>query len=81
MSKPLSLKDINALRVLLNKAAKPPPITEQQRSAKRSAARIAFKAAWLEAAQKDYDAREAEWLKRFPGSTLFPLGAGFRPTK
>jgi hypothetical protein len=77
--KPLSIKDINALRVLLRKASKPAAQTPAQRNAARAAQRAAYKAEVLTWAIAEWHSR-VERLK-ISCPQLWSLGAGECPTE
>jgi hypothetical protein len=84
--KPLTVAQLNALRVLLKKATKPAPLTAEEQRTKRNAARAQFRADSLAHAQRTWDAHYARLKLELQaitngGPTLPPeLSIGHRPT-
>jgi hypothetical protein len=79
MTKPLTIKDINALRVLVNKMAKPPAQTPEQRKAKQNAKAAKFRADSLAWAQQHWDAEDARLTAKYSAYGALAL-LGMRPT-
>ena len=84
--KPLSVAQINQLRVLLRKSAKPPSLTADEQRVRKNARRALFKANSLAHAQMTWDVDYARILSELSaitngGPTLSPQFAiGDRPT-
>ncbi len=79
--KPLTIPQINQMRVLLNKARKPAPMTREQANAKRNAKRAAYKAEVLAWAQACWDQRKAASVAEYGAHCIIEFAIGFRPTE
>jgi hypothetical protein len=80
--KPLSASQINQLRVLLKKSARPPIDKDAQRAARRitdAARREAYRATVLAWSISDWDASAARLREKCPGVCV-ELGIGERPS-
>ena len=77
--KPLTVAQVNQLRVLLKKATKPAPLTAEEQRTKRNAQRAAYKATVLAWAVADWHERVARLKISCP--YLWAIGAGDCPTE